>query len=72
MIIIICSGKAGGKEKKGRPVYFEKKRVAKERALLEKFETLHASGGLDRFLSKKRKQNSQTDRKRLHKGGVAQ
>ena len=53
-------------------MYFEKKRVAKERALLEKFETLHASGGLDRFLSKKRKQNSQTDRKRLHKGGVAQ
>ena len=71
-VVAPAASASGGSKPRSKKPYWEKKRVAKERALMEKFETLHASGGLDRFLAKKRKKNSQTDRKRFHKGGVAE
>lgn len=49
----------------GRNPYFPKKRELKEERLTQKFHELNKSGGIDKFLARKRQKHAQRDRKKM-------
>ena len=51
--------------RQGKRPFFEKKSALQERQLVEKFEQLERSGGLDKFMEKKRKKRASKQRRRL-------